>query len=328
MGSSDAPAGDAFFPPPKETRPEDFGRLFLRFPELFPARAAGEPWGDDALAVDFAGGPYSFHGLDPAQKTELLRRFGPMGLDTLPESSTPIRIFRADPSELKDVELKGWSYTFDRDYQAHAVRVAGLFFMARVDFEPTLRAALWTPYTEGSVFLSQIENFFRLLVGYRLLDLGGVLFHSAGVASDGRGFLFLGHSGAGKTTISRKSLAEGRTVLSDDMNALCPLEDSGLPAVEKLPFAGDLGRIPSPRRRYPLHGLFRLRKGEPRIAPISRSQAVAFLVGCAPFVNVDPHRVERLTDNLIGLLEHHPLAELTFAKDLPVWPLLDGDGDP
>ena len=324
----EAPEPGSFFAPPVETRPEDFGRLFLRYPELFPARPAGEPWGDETVAVDFAGGPYVFTGLCRPQAAELGRRFGPMVLEAPPREATSIRLFRADPAELKDVDLRGWSYTFDRDYQAHAVRVAGLHFMARVDFEPVMRGALWTPFTDGSYFLAQVENFFRLLVGYRLLDLGGVLFHSAGAASAGRGYLFLGHSGAGKTTISRKSLAEGREVLSDDMNALCPLDDSGRPAVEKLPFAGDLGRIPSPRRRFPLHGLFRLRKGEPRIAPLSRSQAVAFLIGCAPFVNVDPFRIERLTDNLTSLLGHHPLAELTFAKDRPVWPLLEPGSSP
>ncbi len=345
------------FAPPAETRREDFGKLFLSHPDLFPARQAGEPWGRSSLVVDFAGGPYGFSGLSEGQHRELSERFGELVLLNDQAASiltaaetTPIRIFKAAPSELKEFDVRGWSYTFDRDYQDTAVRVAGLQFMARIDFDghrrgtapgphqPTgngigkIRAALWTPLDEGPVFLAQVENFFRLLVAYRLLELGGVLFHSAGVVSDQRGFLFMGHSGAGKTTISRCSLATGRQVLSDDMNALCPLgsdpgsgSDPGAPAVEKLPFAGDLGRTPTARQRYPLAGLYRLKKGADAIRPVRRSQAVAFLIGCAPFVNADPHRLDRLTDNLLHLLDGFPMSELTFSIEGDFWRLLEAD---
>ena len=328
-----------YFAPPVETRSEDFGKLFLSHPDLFPARQAGEPWGRHSLVVDFAGGPYGFSGLSDGQHRELAERFGELVLQgskaasmlTAPQT-TSIQIFRAAPSELKEFDLRGWSYTFDRDYQPGAVRVAGLQFMARIDFGGRdigkIRAALWTPLDEGPVFLAQVENFFRLLVAYRLLELGGVLFHSAGVVSDQRGFLFMGHSGAGKTTISRCSLATGRQVLSDDMNALCPLDsgsDPGPPTVEKLPFAGDLGRTPTARQRYPLAGLYRLKKGPDTIRPMRRSQAVAFLIGCSPFVNADPHRLDRLTDNLLHLLSGFPMSELTFSIEGDFWRLLEAD---
>ena len=322
------------FAPPVEAGPEKFGEMFLRHPHLFPARQAGEPWDRHTVTVDFAGGPYTFLGLSTAQLHELEVRFGELvipSIEETPSPSIPIRLFRASEDELLDFDVRGWSYTFDRDYQERAVRVAGLKFMARLDFgDGALSGALWTPLDGGEIFISQVENFFRLLVAYRLLHLGGVLFHSAGVASNGRGYLFLGHSGAGKTTISRLSLAAGRSVLSDDMNALCPLEPEhggpGRPAIEKLPFAGDLGRTPTARARYPLAGLFRLKKGPEHRRPIRRAQAVAFLIGCAPFVNIDPHRLDRLTDNLLSLLADFPMEELSFSRDGAIWTLLEPQG--
>lgn len=328
---SEDPESEAFALP-EETHPDRFGELFLHRLDGFPEGPTGEPWGKSPLTIDFAGGPYRFDGLSASQHRELSERFGELVL--APECSqhgadldhtTPIRVFRVSRRGFKDFDVRGWSYTFDRDYQQRAVRVAGLHFVARIDFEPTLTAALWTPYGEGPVFVSQMENFFRLLVAYRLLHLGGVLFHSAAVASRGQGFLFLGHSGAGKTTISKLSLATGRSVLSDDMNALCPSDQhaDGL-SLEKLPFAGDLGRTPTARQRYPVAGVYRLKKGPDRIDPVRKSQAVAFLIGCAPFVNVDPHRVDRLTDNLIRLLDQHPLKQLTFSKQGRFWSLLEG----
>jgi hypothetical protein len=207
------------------------------------------------------------------------------------------------------------------------VRVAGWRFMARIDGLDaqggrSLRASLFTCESEGSHFLAQVENFFRLVVAYRLLELGGVLLHSAGLAWKGRALVFVGHSGAGKTTLSRLGLAAGHTVLSDDMNALCP-DDSRRLMAEKLPFAGDLGRVPSPRQAFPLAAVCRLRKGENRRRRIRPAEAVAFLVGSAPFVNVDPHRSDRLTNNLENLVRTVPVDELSFSREGGFWHLLD-----
>ncbi|MEM6795271.1 MAG: hypothetical protein AAF725_14925 [Acidobacteriota bacterium] len=297
-----------------------FGETYLRVPDLFPARQAGEAWGARELTVDFVGGPYRFTGLSAGQAKQLRGRFEQMVAENLP-ATVSVAVMRVAASEFKPIELDGWSYTFDRNYLPRSVEVAGLDFMGRVDFEPTLSAALWTPLGDGPFFLSQAENFFRLLVAYRLLALGGVLFHSAAVVSRRVAYLFLGHSGAGKSTISRLSLASGREVLSDDMNALCPVD--GLPHIEKLPFAGDLGNRPGPRQSFPLAAVCRLRQGEHGVRPMTTAEAVAFLIGCAPFVNVDPHRAERLTDNLLNLVRGFPMRELTFAKDPGFWPLIE-----
>ncbi|MEO1083145.1 MAG: hypothetical protein AAFY88_02780 [Acidobacteriota bacterium] len=305
-----------------------FGDAFLRHPDLFPARRFGDPWGEETLVIDFAGGPYRFTGLTTAQKSTLAERFGDMAGDGLPPGSpeaVPIPLFRAPAAEFKPVDLDGWSYTFDRRYLEHAVEIAGLDFMARVDWRPGLLGALWTPLDGGPFFRSQVENFFRLLVAYRLLELGGVLFHSAGVVSGERSFLFLGPSGAGKTTISKLSLATGREVLSDDMNALCPPPDGGPVRLEKLPFAGDLGNQPGKRRSFPLAAFCRLRQGEHGLKPLRAAESVAFLVGCAPFINADPHRLDALTDNLLDLVRSLPAYELSFAKDGGFWPLLEGE---
>jgi len=63
-----------------------------------------------------------------------------------------------------------------------------------------------------------VENALRVLVSERLRQVGGGVFHAAGIAYDGCGWLFPGISGAGKTTLSIKA---GRDfVLSDEMPAV------------------------------------------------------------------------------------------------------------
>ena len=68
-----------------------------------------------------------------------------------------------------------------------------------------------------SFALSLVQGYFlEALVGVALADRGRVALPSAGfVAGDGV-TVVLGRSGAGKTTLTARALADGRTVLSDD----------------------------------------------------------------------------------------------------------------
>lgn len=307
-----------------------FGDQFLHFPDLFPRRRSGEPWGPEAIVIDFVGGPYRFEGIEPRQVAACHERFGELcrpGKD-VEKPAVVSQLFRVGAGEFIPLDLSsGWDYTFDLDFAPEAVRLAGVDFMGRLDGlaaegeEGGLAGTLWTHEVEGAAFQCLFENFFRVVVAYRLLALGGALLHSAGVVSKGWAHLFLGRSGAGKTTLSRLSLASGRTVLSDDMNALCP--DGEQTVVEKLPFAGDLGRTPGPRSSYPLRTLNRLLQGEDSVAPLATSKAVAMLIACSPFVNSDPHRLDTLVTNLEKLVGSVPTQDLHFSFGGTFWQLLD-----
>ncbi len=300
-----------------------FGEKFLQYPDLFPNRHSGEAWGEHALAIDFVGGPYLFRGLSEAQVDACQERFGELcrSPQEVPPASVEVRVFQVASREFRAFDMNGWTYTFDRDYTPDGVRLAGFDFVGRLDWMPELSCALWSSEAGGAPFQCLFENFFRVVVAYRLLELGGALLHSACVVSKGEAYLFLGQSGAGKSTISRLGLESGRRVLSDDMNALCPRD--GHTWAEKLPFAGDLGRTPTPRSAYPLRSLNRLRQGVDNLRPLPTAQAIATLIACAPFVNSDPHRLDRLVANLQDLVGSLPAQELTFSLNGPFWDLLE-----
>jgi hypothetical protein len=298
-----------------------FGAGFLRLPDLFPGRHGGEPWGDRAVAVDVAGGPYLFTGLSAAQEAAVRDRFA--GLCRAPsEAAVVSRVFRAPAADFLDRDVRGWEYTLDMEHAPGAVLLAGLRLMARLDWGPDLAGALWTCEGAGEEWAASVfENFLRVLAAYRLLAEGGAVIHSAGVAGDGAGFLLLGPSGAGKTTVSRLCLASGATVLSDDLNAVRLVP--GGARLQKLPFTGDLGDRGGGPAGVPLRALLRLAKGpEERLRPLSPAAALAGLTAAAPFVNRDPWRREALLGTLERLARAVPAYELTFSLTGDPWAIL------
>ncbi|MEO6193417.1 MAG: hypothetical protein ABIS20_10425 [Thermoanaerobaculia bacterium] len=305
-----------------------FGDGFLRFPDLFPGRRGGEPWGDRTVAVDVAGGPYLFTGLSAAQAAAVRDRFAGLCRDASEAAATAMvatQVFRAPAADFLDRDVRGWEYTLDMEHAPSAVSLAGLRLMARLDWGPHLAGGLWTCEEAGEEWSASVfENFLRVLAAYRLLAEEGAVIHSAGVTGGESAFLLLGPSGAGKTTVSRLCLARGAAVLSDDLNAV-RLGDGGA-RLQKLPFTGDLGdrgSLGDAPASVPLRALLRLAKGpEERLRPLSPAAALAGLVAAAPFVNRDPWRREALLGVLERLARAVPAYELTFSLAGDPWAIL------
>ncbi len=288
-----------------------FSSTFLKNPENFPQEPCGEPWGREQVILDLAGGPYCFSGLSQNQVAGVRQRFGDY-LSSAPLSATAVEgtVFRAAADSFHAIDPRGWEYWLDLDHEPNNVRLAGRDLFGRLDWRPNLGATLWTPL-QSADFVPAFENFLRLLVAYRLLETGGVLVHSAAV-SDGTGaYLFPGVSGAGKSTVSRLGIKAGYTLLSDDLNALCALEEGC--RVAHLPFTGDL-EPQAPQHPFEPRAICRLVKGPSnRLQPMSFAQTLALIARCAPYVNNDPYRREQLLGNLERLLRTVSTHVLTFS---------------
>lgn len=288
-----------------------FGERFLKHAELFPARFAGEAWGEDAVTIDLPGGPFAVSGLSAEQRGSLLDRFAPISdVENTERRAYPLQLFRAAPADFRTIDTRGWEYALELKGRA----IAGMNLMARIDDD---RGAIWTNVVDREAFWGVVENVLRPLVARRLLASGGLLVHSAAVVIEERAYLFAGPSGAGKSTIAQMALDAGHGVLSDDLNAIAG------DALVPFPFTGDL---PAGARRTtpaPLHAIVALEKGtNERIRELSPAAAASLLIRSAPYVNLDPILGEALLTRAHALVRKARTAVLTFRRDGDVWPIL------
>jgi hypothetical protein len=294
---------------------------YLVDPETFPRGREGEPWGDATFALRLAGRDIRIQGLSERQYETLVDLWS--GFDANAPSAreaTSVSLFRVPAARFRRFDPRGWSYALEFDYGPTHTHITGIDLMGRIDWEERLAGSLWATSEEPECFHGVMENFLRVLLAHAVLLDGGVLLHSAAVVEASGARVFVGHSGAGKSTIASLALASGRKVLSDDLNVVLPGSEGFLLAGS--PFHGDVGD----RRdgSYPLRGLFRLAKGRlDAVRPMGAGEAVASLVAASPFVNHSPHLAEVLWSNVSSLARSVPTGVLTFRREGTFWNLLD-----
>ena len=153
----------------------------------------------------------------------------------------------------------------------------------------------------------------ELLIASILGEGIGVELHGCGIVVDGRGYLFVGQSGAGKTTTARLWLEhDAPRILSDD-RIIVRKSNEGF-RIYGTPWHGEAEICDA--TDAPLDAIFLLRQSNvSEIRPIEPADAIAKLFACAfpPF-----HRRESISGTL-GFLatisEQRVVHELAFRPD-------------
>ena len=149
------------------------------------------------------------------------------------------------------------------------------------------------------------------------------LIHAAGVVRGGAGYLFVGASGAGKSTIAR--LSAGDQVLNDEI-CMVAFTD-GPPSLHGTPFNGFFRD--KVEGQAPLKAVFLLAQGEAhRLLPVGPSEAVsAVFQQVVPPVALDEPvgkaAYERMLDTAGRLLASVPAYRLEFRQDAGFWSRID-----
>ncbi len=276
-----------------------------------------------AVTIEFAGSRYRFAGLNPEQDGLVRSRFQALlgGDEAKPDVQIDIH-FNPNSAAFMQRPLGAVESPVAVAYGDESIAVAGIGFTANVDRSP-LRVQMQTCRSD-EWFSAAFENLFRIVACYRLFGEGALVMHSAGFNDGGRGFLFCGRSGAGKTTICGLADELELEILSDELNAIRPA--GGSFELLAMPFAGDFGGAPRRHPAYPVTGLLGLRHGSaPSVSLCSKAEAVSRIVASCPYVNADPQLVDRLTSRAEELVQRLPLRVLTFARDTRFWSVLNNE---
>jgi len=169
-------------------------------------------------------------------------------------------------------------------------------------------------------------NFLRWFISGKLIAQGKFVMHSSCVlsaSSKNQAYLFLGHSGAGKTTITE--LSSPRLVLGDDMNILS--EDKNVLTVEAGAIGGRFNSMIGYDHLVPIKGIYWLVQDDhDELVPLDRMKGAQKLL--ASFANLHwPTMKEKDIQKLLDFAESAssrvPFYELHFKKSISIWDLLE-----
>lgn len=164
--------------------------------------------------------------------------------------------------------------------------------------------------TTGRYTKMAVDNALMVLYALATAASGTVLFHAAVVSHEGKGYIFLGPSGTGKSTHARLWLKyiDGTALVNDD-NPVVRLAADGLPVVYGSPWSG---KTPCYRNvSYPLGGIVLLSQ-----APYNKIHRLGGIHAYASLVaSISGKRWDsRVADGLHA-------TENALASTVPVWHL-------
>jgi hypothetical protein len=178
---------------------------------------------------------------------------------------------------------------------------------------------LWSREPAGHSGFQLPHPLDQLLFLAPLARANGLLLHASGAVIDGKAFVFAGHSGDGKTTLSRLLAAEGLELLSDERIALRLEGDSFRAYGTPWPGEGDVVACSS----YPLAGVFLLKKGDRHRVHAGRPSLLAAELLSRAII---PYYLAEETQNILEVVHHLvssvPLRELEFSLSGGLLPIL------
>jgi hypothetical protein len=156
----------------------------------------------------------------------------------------------------------------------------------------------------------------QILLMYILARRQGALLHAAGIDINGRGYIFPGKSGAGKSTITRQFAALGDTgLLSDDRIVVRKLE--GTFKAYGTPWPGEAGIALN--ESVPLASIFFINHGSANlIKDITPQEALARLLPVTSIPWYDREVMDKILTFCEDLISSVPIYELDFKPSVEV----------
>lgn len=146
----------------------------------------------------------------------------------------------------------------------------------------------------------------------RMAWFGAGVLHASGIDDGGRGLVFAGRSGAGKTTIARLWREAGARLLNDDRVIVRAEKNRALLASS--PWRGEERQLAA--AMLPLRAIFHLRQAERNcLTPVRGAESLARLLANAAAPFYLPGSMDRLLESWVSVAESVPSFELEFRPE-------------
>ena len=160
-----------------------------------------------------------------------------------------------------------------------------------------------------------ITAFFRTCVQFYLGRSKGFMLHAAGLARQGKGYLFAGPSGSGKSTLAGRS--NGMTVLSDDL--VCVRKHHDRYVAWGTPWHGEDGNVSAG-----IEKIFFLRHDdETRFERLSQARATLETLANTPSNLFDSELDNTLLETVCEITAVIPCYTMNFSLDGPWWEMIE-----
>jgi hypothetical protein len=160
----------------------------------------------------------------------------------------------------------------------------------------------------------------QILLIYVLAEREGAFMHASAVDFNGKGYIFPGRSGAGKSTISRNFVLKNREVLSDDRVAIRKI--GGSFTVFGTPWSGDAEIAEN--RNLPLKGIFFIRQSdEIVIKELTPAEAAERIMPVTSIPWYDEEALSSILSFCEDLVLHIPAYDLHFTPSTEVVDVLE-----
>ena len=163
-----------------------------------------------------------------------------------------------------------------------------------------------------------LDSLLRMFLSWALLPQDGFLLHAASVIRNGKAHVFVGRSGAGKSTVA--SLSPQGSVLTDEISLINRV--NGEWHAFGTPFWGEF-RADGVNTSAPLGGIFRLIQSSGNcVKPMRSSELLKSLLPCVLFFSSEAADHKRLLKILAAASAEIPGYNLQFQKNRSFWEVL------
>ena len=240
---------------------------------------------------------------DDSLATSIQERYGGFTTSDTPDTRIEVRF----PRHLQPVADAGVPW---------ALCAADTIRFGRNDLHAETDASFHEVHVEMRSLVYTLDALLRIFCSIFLIRRGGVLLHAAAVGTDGRGVAFAGPTESGKSELSHMQYG---THLTDELSPVRP--DTNGFTVYGSPFWGLFERG-GHNVGLPLCALFLLARGQTRIEPVGRIQAVQGTMRCVLNFSREPAVVDQVMSTVSRLITAVPCARLVSPPDMALWPLV------